>query len=102
MPLITKKSLNHLAELAKIELTSEESKKLLKDIKKILSYFEELKEVNTNKVQLMTGGTSLKNIFREDVVDFDKRSEATNSEGRIIDAFPEVEKGYLKVPKVFE
>ena len=97
---ITKKSLDHLAELARLELTAEESKKYLKDLKKILDYFDELKEVNTDKVNPLTGSTELKNIFREDVVDFGQRSETVNVEGRIIDSFPETEKGYLKVPRV--
>ena len=101
MVIINKKILEHLAELSRIELTSEESKKYLKDLKKIIDYFEELKEVNTERVTPLTGGTELKNIFREDVVDFGQRSENINSEGRIIDAFPKVERGYLKVPKVF-
>ncbi len=100
MAIISRKSLEHLAELARIELTPEESKKLLKDLKKILKHFEELKELNTDKVEPMTGGTLLRNVFREDEVDFGKKSEMTNIEGRIIDSFPEVEKGFLKVPKV--
>jgi|SRR3989344_1170839 len=102
MAIISKKSLEHLAELARIELTTEESKKILKDLKKILDHFEELKELNTDKVEPMTGGTLLRNVFREDEVDFGQKSEMTNIEGRIIDSFPEVEKGFLKVPKVFE
>lgn len=97
---INKKTLDHLAELARIELTPEESKKYLKDLKNILDYFAELKEVDTSKVVPLTGGTDLQNIFREDAVDFGKRSGEVNVEGRIIDAFPETEKGYLKVPKV--
>ena len=100
MSLINKKTLNHLAELARIELTPEESKKYLKDLKKILDYFGELKGVNTEKVKPLTGGTDLQNVFREDVVDFGQRAETVNIEGRIIDAFPETERGYLKVPKI--
>ncbi|MEK7115212.1 MAG: Asp-tRNA(Asn)/Glu-tRNA(Gln) amidotransferase subunit GatC [Patescibacteria group bacterium] len=102
MATISKKLLEHLAELARIELTADESKKLLKDLKKILKHFEELKELDTTKTAPMTGGTLLRNIFREDEVDFGQKSEMTNIEGRIIDSFPEVEKGFLKVPKVFE
>lgn len=101
MAIINKKTLDHLAELARIKLTPEESKKYLKDLKNILDHFTELKEVNTEKVKPLTGGTDLQNVFREDAVDFGQRAEMVNIEGRIIDAFPETEKGYLKVPKVF-
>lgn len=102
MATISKKSLEHLAELARIELTTEELKNFLKDLKKILKHFEELKELDIKNVEPMTGGTLLRNVFREDEVDFGKKSEMTNIEGRIIDSFPKVEKGFLKVPKVFE
>jgi len=44
----------------------------------------------------MAGGTDLKNIFREDT-----ERENTN-QGAGVEAFPEKEKGYLKVPPVFE
>lgn len=98
--MIDKKLLNHLADLARIELTAAESKKLLKDLEKILDYFDELKSVNTEQTTPMTGGAVLKNVFREDEIDFDKRAAGVNHEGRAIDAFPEMERGYLKVPKI--
>ena len=100
MATINKKLLNRLAELARIELIAEESERILQDLKKILKHFEELKNVDTEKVKPMTGGTSLRNVFREDEIDFGKRSDGVNAEGRIMDSFPEVERGYLKVPKV--
>ena len=100
--LINKKLLNHLAELTRIELTANESEKLLKNLKKILEHFEELKNLNTEKVEPMMGGASLQNVFRADEMDFNKKSDTVNGEGRIIDSFPEVEKGFLKVPKIFE
>jgi aspartyl-tRNA(Asn)/glutamyl-tRNA(Gln) amidotransferase subunit C len=100
MNLIDKKLLDHLAELSRVELTASESKKLLDDLRKILEHFEELKLVDTEKVEPVTGGAVFKNIFREDEIDFDKRMASVNHGGRIIDAFPAREKGYLKVPKV--
>lgn len=101
MAIISKKILTHLAELTRIELTPTESQKLLKDLKKILDYFDELKTISTEKIQPITGDTNLRNVFREDEVDFAKKSETINSEGRIIDGFPKTEKGYLRVPKIF-
>ena len=93
---INKKSLEHLAELARLELSEKETEKFQKDLGNILNYFEELKLVNTDKVVPMTGGTSLKNIFREDgdAVPFDKQD-------KLINEFPESEHGRLKIPPVF-
>ncbi len=93
---ITKETIEHLAKLARIELTAEEKEKLLVDLKKILNHFEELKELDTSAVLPMNGGTSLRNIFRED-----DASEGTNK-GAGLDAFPKSEKGFLVVPPVFE
>ena len=100
MALIDKKSLDHLAKLSRIEFTVTESKKLLSDLQKILDYFEELKQVNTEKVEPMAGGHQLENVFRDDVLDLDRRSQTISDPGRIIEAFPESERGFNKVPKV--
>lgn len=83
------------ARLAKIKLTTKESKELSKDLEGILNHFEELQELDTEKVLPMTGGTLLKNVFRED-----KEEEYRISGG--VENFPESKDGYLKVPKVFE
>jgi aspartyl-tRNA(Asn)/glutamyl-tRNA(Gln) amidotransferase subunit C len=93
--MLTKKELEHLASLARIELREEEEEKLQKDLGSILDYFNELKVVNTDHVAPMTGGTSLKNVLREDVVGM------TDDTGRGIDNFPDAKDGYLKVPPIF-
>ena len=98
--MINKKSLKHIAKLAYLQLTSKEEVSFLKDLQKILKHFEELKGVDTEGVEPMTGGHSLKNVFHEDKVDLEKKVQSVDDTGRIIEAFPETEKGYLKVPKV--
>ncbi|PIV64898.1 MAG: Asp-tRNA(Asn)/Glu-tRNA(Gln) amidotransferase GatCAB subunit C, partial [Candidatus Nealsonbacteria bacterium CG01_land_8_20_14_3_00_12] len=55
--LINKKTLGYLAELSRIELNKESEEKLLKDLQKILAYFEELKEVDIENIEPMAGGT---------------------------------------------
>lgn len=95
--LLDKKHLEHLAALARIELKAGEEEKLLENLRKILAHFEELKEVDTENVVPMAGGTELKNVFRDDEVKEDRlRGDKS------VEAFPEQEKGYLKVPPVFE
>jgi len=94
---ISEKEIEHLAELARIELQNEEKKSLVLNLEGILSYFDELKEVNTDVIVPKTGGSLTINELRED----------TNSELRIekdlaIESFPERGGNLLKVPKVFE
>lgn len=98
-----KKTLEYLAELSRIDIgdkgqaTSDKEEKLLKDLQKILEYFEELKEVNTENIEPMAGGTIGKNVFRND----EEGSALSNTEG-LIEQFPEKENGFLKIPPVFE
>ncbi|MGC9598799.1 MAG: Asp-tRNA(Asn)/Glu-tRNA(Gln) amidotransferase subunit GatC [Minisyncoccia bacterium] len=93
---ITKRELEHLAKLARLSLDPREEEKLLKDLGRILDYFKELQELDTANVAPMTGGTDLRNVFRDD-----KERENTNR-GAGTEAFPEKKDGYLKVPPVFE
>lgn len=93
--MLTKKDLEHLAELARIDLDNKEAPMLQKDLGAILDYFKELQSVDTENVEPMTGGTELKNILREDV------AGRTDDTGKGPDQFPETKNGYLKVPPVF-
>jgi aspartyl-tRNA(Asn)/glutamyl-tRNA(Gln) amidotransferase subunit C len=93
---ISKRDLEHLAKLARIEIDPKEEEKLAEDLGKILDHFKELQSLDTSNVEPMTGGTDLKNIFRGDT-----ERENTNR-GAGLDAFPEKQDGYLKIPPVFE
>ena len=93
---INKKTLEHLASLARIELDRREEEKLLWDLQKILEHFQELQELDTSNTPPLTGGTELINAFRED-----EERENTNQRAGT-EAFPEKESGYLKIPPVFE
>lgn len=103
--LINKKTLEYLAELSRIELNDREEERILKDLQKILDYFEELKEINTEntclpagRVEPPAGGTIKKNVFRED----ETSGKGQGTSDRLIEQFPEKQNGFLKVPPVFE
>ena len=104
--IIDKKTLEHLAELSRIELDKKHEEKLLKDLQGILGYFEELKEVDTENIEPMAGGTIGKNIFREDgFIEADRRGKENleaDLRGKLIEQFPEKQDNYLKIPPVFE
>jgi aspartyl-tRNA(Asn)/glutamyl-tRNA(Gln) amidotransferase subunit C len=93
---INKRDVEHLAKLARLSLNPKEEEKLLADLEKILDHVKELQAIETGGVEPMAGGTDLKNIFRDDA-----ERENTNR-GAGVDAFPEKENGFLKVPPVFE
>jgi aspartyl-tRNA(Asn)/glutamyl-tRNA(Gln) amidotransferase subunit C len=101
MSQLSKKTLECLAELARIEISDKRqatSDKLLKDLQNILGYFEELKEADTENIEPMAGGTVEKNVFRDDI-ESDKRQAARD---KLVKQFPEKENNYLKIPPVFE
>jgi aspartyl-tRNA(Asn)/glutamyl-tRNA(Gln) amidotransferase subunit C len=83
------------AKLARVKLTHEEEEKFQKDLGEILGHVDELNKVNVKGVEPVTGGTVLKNVFRDDLVR-DTSDEEFNP------GFPNKSEGYLAVPKVFE
>jgi len=98
MTQIDKKTLEHLADLARIKITEKEEDKLVEDLKKILNYFEELRELDTEKIPPMAGGTDLKNTARED----EANKELVKKRDILINSFPEKEGDSLKIPPVFK
>ncbi|MBN2197878.1 Asp-tRNA(Asn)/Glu-tRNA(Gln) amidotransferase subunit GatC [Candidatus Wolfebacteria bacterium] len=98
---INKKTLEYLAELSRIDLDNKNEEKDLKDIQEILNYFEELKEVDTENITDISI-QNLKNIFREDDSETSLRNLDMKKREKLINQFIEKEKGFLKIPPVFE
>jgi aspartyl/glutamyl-tRNA(Asn/Gln) amidotransferase C subunit len=94
---INKDIVEHLASLARVKLDDSE-KGIIKDLKKIVDYFEILKELDVKDVLPVTGGTDLENIVREDKYDEKKKLDGK----KVVESFPEEKDGYLKVPPVFK
>lgn len=93
---IDEKTLRHLAELARIEIEDEYT--LLKDLQKILEYFEGLKEIDTEGVEPLLGAAMGKNVFSED----EPLSESETKAEDLRRAFPSAENDFLKTPAVFQ
>lgn len=91
------KDVENLAELARIELSEDEKKAILKDMGGILEYVKQIEEVKApTVVGVPTGvGINLKNVWREDVLEQrDFSSEIINEQ------FPDAQDGFLKVKKI--
>lgn len=69
MAQIDRKTIKNLTKLSRIRCTEEEEEALLSDLQKILSYFEQLEEIDTSEVapcdQVIP---EMANVFREDLV----------------------------------
>jgi len=91
------KEIDHLLELARIELSSQEKEKIALDLEKILDYVKQLQELDTNNVEPMTGGTLLQNICREDKVNEQKE----NISKELKKSAPCLKDEYFKIPPIF-
>ncbi|WP_034383505.1 Asp-tRNA(Asn)/Glu-tRNA(Gln) amidotransferase subunit GatC [Deinococcus sp. YIM 77859] len=86
----------HLARLARLELTPEERRSMLADLNRILGYFEQLSAVDTNGVEEMQRPVALVNVLRED-----EPGEVFSPE--VVAALaPEMEGGFVRVPRTVE
>lgn len=94
--LLSKQQIEHIAKLARLELTEEELEKYGAQLSGVLDYIGQLNEVNTDGVEPTAQVTGLENIFRQDVI-----SEC--AEDIINDALhqaPELEGRQIKVKRV--
>lgn len=72
MTTLTKAQIQHIAKLARLELTDAELTEMTSKIGSILQYVDMLKEVDTKNVEPTAQVTGLTNVLREDAVDQSK------------------------------
>ena len=92
--MITKDDVRHVAKLARLELTEEETEKYSKQLGDILKYVEQMNEVDTTNVEPMSHAIPVVNVMREDKV----VSEQTKEE--LMANAPAKEDGCFRVPKI--
>lgn len=79
----------YVAELARLELTSEEQALFQPQLENIVGYVEKISSVNVDGVPPMMHGRELVNAFREDEVrpSLDREAALTNAPKRVDDEF---------------
>ena len=92
--MITIKDVEHVAKLARLELSEEEKELYTKQLGDVLKYVEQMNEVDTSDVKPMAQVIDFTNVMREDEVRYDVTKEA------LLAGAPEEENGYFKVPKI--
>jgi aspartyl-tRNA(Asn)/glutamyl-tRNA(Gln) amidotransferase subunit C len=86
------KDVENLAELARIELSMDEKKAILKDMEGILAYVKTIERV---KVEDITAKHELHNVWREDKIEPHEFSPEF-----LTGQFPAAQDGFLKVKKI--
>lgn len=95
---LTPKEVQHVADLARLELNDVEKKRYAKELSVIFDYVEMLNEVDTDGIEETCQVTGLEDVVREDYV-----VETTPEERKaLIEQFPEKMGNLLKVKAVFE
>jgi len=92
--MITKSDVEHVALLARLELTEEEKEMYTKQLADILGYFQSLAELDTQDVPPTAHVLPLVNVFREDEVGGHMPTE------EVLANCPEREGNFFKVPKI--
>ncbi len=93
---ITKEQVGHVAKLAKLSILDDEKEKFALELEKILTYVEQLNELNTEGIEPTSHAVRLENVFREDKV------QPSLSVEIALQNAPQREKGFFKVPKIIE
>jgi aspartyl-tRNA(Asn)/glutamyl-tRNA(Gln) amidotransferase subunit C len=109
---VTEKDVAYVAELANLDLTSEEKSGMLRDLNSILDYIDRLNELDTSKVPPMAqvsdkygvdqskqGSDRFACASREDVVEGLRKS--LPHEEALANA-PDADEDFFRVPKVIE
>jgi aspartyl-tRNA(Asn)/glutamyl-tRNA(Gln) amidotransferase subunit C len=91
---ITSKEVEHVAELARLEVGAEEKQQITEQMNRILMYMDKLNELDTEGVPPTSHVIDLHNAFREDVV-----QESMNRTDTLKNA-PEANEGEFVVPRV--
>lgn len=93
---ISKDTVEYVANLARLNPSSDEIEKLSKDMEQILGYMEKLNSLDTTGVSAMEHVEHISNILRTDTVveSFEREKILSNA--------PDEQDGAFKVPRVVE
>ncbi len=95
--MVTMKELEHLAVLARIKLSEEHKKSLVKEFDSILKYIDQLKQVKISTDASARVG-AVKNVTRADV----PVQVSPEDRERLLAVAPDREGDFIAVPKIIE
>lgn len=96
---VTELDVERVAELAHLELTPEETGRMLKDLNAILDYVAELSEIDTTGVEPLAQVSELSNVTGEPRAD---ELQPSLDRAAVMAEAPESNGAFFKVPKVIE
>jgi aspartyl-tRNA(Asn)/glutamyl-tRNA(Gln) amidotransferase subunit C len=94
--MITREDVEHVAELARLELTAAEKEQFIAQLNNILAYFEKLNELDTSDVEPTSQVIPMSNVFRDDAV------QPSLDRTKVLQNAPEESHLFFKVPRIIE
>ncbi|WP_035437754.1 Asp-tRNA(Asn)/Glu-tRNA(Gln) amidotransferase subunit GatC [Bacillus sp. UNC322MFChir4.1] len=96
MSRISVENVKHVAHLARLAITDQEAEKFQKQLDAIVTFAEQLNELDTTKVKPTTHVLDMKNIMREDVPEKGLPVE------EVLKNAPDHKENQIRVPAVLE
>ena len=93
---ITQKEVEHVAKLARLELSEDEKGTFTRQLSAILTYMDQLKKLDTRGVEPTTTVLPTENVFRDDEV------RPSLPQERALANAPEQADGFFRVPRILE
>ena len=93
---IDNKTVRKVSKLAKIRINEREESKLIEELNNILGWVDELKKVDTDKIEPMLS------VFNESMVMRRDEVFSETSDELVLKNAPESKSGFFVVPKVVE
>ncbi|CAH0346613.1 Asp-tRNA(Asn)/Glu-tRNA(Gln) amidotransferase subunit GatC [Bacillus sp. CECT 9360] len=96
MSRITMDQVKHVAHLARLGITEEEAEKFTKQLDQIISFAEQLNELDTDNVEPTSHVLDMKNVMREDV------AKQGLSVEEVLKNAPDSKDGQIRVPSILD
>jgi aspartyl-tRNA(Asn)/glutamyl-tRNA(Gln) amidotransferase subunit C len=93
---LTPEQVEHVALLARLELTPEERERFTTQLNSMLEYFEQLQQLDTSGVPAMSHAVAISNVFRED------EPGPSLSPEEVLANAPDQANACFRVPRVIE
>jgi aspartyl-tRNA(Asn)/glutamyl-tRNA(Gln) amidotransferase subunit C len=94
--MISRQDVEHVAELARLELTAAETEQFILQLNAILSYFEKLNELDTTDVEPTAQVLPMSNVWRDDAV------QPSLDRTKVLQNAPDESQFFFKVPRIIE
>ncbi len=93
---VTKQVIDHVAALARLELTEDEALRLMNDMEQIIRYVDHLNELDTEGITPREHVMNINNVLRDDIV-----MPSMTKDDVLMNA-PSSGNGCFKVPRIVE